>query len=222
MESSPAPLMARETKPPLMSRAPFRRLAPALTILACLLAAPSAMAATASVDAGQDRLELTAANGERNLLTVTGSGGTYTLEDTVSNITRGIGLHAARRQARPVLVLRARSSRSTWTCATRTTRSSTRPRSTSRSAPGTAPTSSPAVPTATSSTAAPGDDLLDGGLGAGPPERRRRPRPRDLRVAHRSRERQHRQLLGRRRVRRMGLRQLHGRGGRRRVGQRHA
>ena len=49
------------------------------------------MAASATVDAGQDRLEFTASNGERNLLTVTGSGGTYTLEDAVSNITAGTG-----------------------------------------------------------------------------------------------------------------------------------
>ena len=74
-----------------MIYAPLRRLAPALTILSCLLAAPSAMAATASVDAGEDRLELVAAGGERNLITVTGSGNTYTLEDTVSNITAGNG-----------------------------------------------------------------------------------------------------------------------------------
>jgi hypothetical protein len=74
-----------------MFRALFRRLAPAFTVLACLLAAPSATAATAVVDSGQDRLELTAANGERNLLTVTGSSGTYTIEDAVSNISAGSG-----------------------------------------------------------------------------------------------------------------------------------
>ena len=83
--------MARDTALFLMFTAPLSRLAPALTILACLLAAPSAMAASATVDAGQDRLELTASNGERNLLTVTGSGSTYTVEDTVSNITAGTG-----------------------------------------------------------------------------------------------------------------------------------
>jgi hypothetical protein len=66
-------------------------LAPAITIFACLVAAPSAMAATATVDAGQDRLEFTASSGERNLLTVTGSGSTYTIEDTVSNVTAGTG-----------------------------------------------------------------------------------------------------------------------------------
>ncbi len=60
-------------------------------ILACLLAAPSAMASSATVDAGQDRLEYTASGGERNLLTVTGSSGTYTLEDAVSNITADTG-----------------------------------------------------------------------------------------------------------------------------------
>ena len=74
-----------------MFRAPLSRLAPAITILACLLAAPSAMAATATVDSGQDRLAFTASSGERNLLTVTGSGSTYTIEDTVSNITAGSG-----------------------------------------------------------------------------------------------------------------------------------
>jgi hypothetical protein len=74
-----------------MFRAPFCRLAPAFAILACLLAAPSAMAATAVVDSGQDRLELTAANGERNLLTVTGSSGTFTIEDAVSSISAGSG-----------------------------------------------------------------------------------------------------------------------------------
>jgi hypothetical protein len=72
-----------------MYRAPLRRLAPAITIFACLLAAPSAMAASATVDAGQDRLEYTASTGERNVLTVTGSGNTYTIEDAVSNITAG-------------------------------------------------------------------------------------------------------------------------------------
>lgn len=74
-----------------MRNAPFRRLAPALTVVACLLAAPAAMGATASVDAAQDRLALTASNGERNLVTVTGSGGTYTLEDSVANIFAGTG-----------------------------------------------------------------------------------------------------------------------------------
>jgi hypothetical protein len=74
-----------------MFRAPLSRLAPALSILACLLAAPSAMAAGASVDAGEDRLEFTAGTGERNLLTVTGSNGTYTVEDAISNITAGTG-----------------------------------------------------------------------------------------------------------------------------------
>ena len=49
------------------------------------------MAASATVDTGQDRLEYTASNGERNLLTVTGSGSTYTIEDTVSNISAGSG-----------------------------------------------------------------------------------------------------------------------------------
>ena len=85
--------------------APLSRLAPALSVLACLLAAPSAMAAGASVDAGQDRLEFTAGNGERNLLTVTGSGSTYTLEDSVSNITAGTGctqLAAKRVRCSPV------------------------------------------------------------------------------------------------------------------------
>ena len=74
-----------------MFRAPASRLAPALSILACLLAAPSAMAAGASVDNADDRLELTAATGERNLITVTGSPNTYILEDAVSNITAGSG-----------------------------------------------------------------------------------------------------------------------------------
>jgi hypothetical protein len=74
-----------------MPIAPPRRLVPVLTILACLLAAPPAMAASASVDAGEDRLEYTAANGERNVLTLTGRGGTYTIEDAVSPITAGIG-----------------------------------------------------------------------------------------------------------------------------------
>ena len=83
--------MARDTALFLMFRAPLSRLAPALTTLACLLAAPSAMAASATVDAGQDRLEFTAATGERNLLTVTGSSSTYTIEDTVSNISAGSG-----------------------------------------------------------------------------------------------------------------------------------
>ena len=83
--------MARDTALFPMFRAPLSRLAPALTILACLLAAPSAMAASATVDAGQDRLEFTAATGERNLLTVTGSSSTYTIEDTVSNISAGSG-----------------------------------------------------------------------------------------------------------------------------------
>ena len=49
------------------------------------------MGATASVDAAQNRLALTASNGERNLVTVTGSGGTYTLEDSVANIFAGTG-----------------------------------------------------------------------------------------------------------------------------------
>ena len=49
------------------------------------------MGATAAVDAGQDRLELTASSGERNVITVTGSGSTYTLEDTVANIAAGTG-----------------------------------------------------------------------------------------------------------------------------------
>jgi hypothetical protein len=74
-----------------MKNGPLRRLAPALTVLACLLAAPPAMGATAAVDADQDRLELSASNGERNVITVTGSGSTYTLEDTVSNISAGTG-----------------------------------------------------------------------------------------------------------------------------------
>jgi Ca2+-binding RTX toxin-like protein len=74
-----------------MYRAPLRRLVPAITIIACLLAAPSAMAASATVDAGQDRLEYTASTGERNLLTVTGSSNTYTIEDAVSNISAGTG-----------------------------------------------------------------------------------------------------------------------------------
>jgi hypothetical protein len=74
-----------------MFKAPLRRLAPALTIAACLLAAPPAMGATASVDYGQDRLEFTASYGERNLLTVTGSGSTYYVEDAVSNISAGSG-----------------------------------------------------------------------------------------------------------------------------------
>jgi hypothetical protein len=74
-----------------MFRAPFRRLAPAITIFACLLAAPSAMAAGAAVDAGEDRLEFTASNSESNLLTLTGGGKTYTIEDAVSNITAGTG-----------------------------------------------------------------------------------------------------------------------------------
>jgi len=77
--------------PQVMIHAPLRRLAPALTILSCLLAAPPAMAATASVNAGEDRLELIASGGERNLITVTGSGGTYTLDDSVSNISAGTG-----------------------------------------------------------------------------------------------------------------------------------
>jgi hypothetical protein len=73
-----------------MYRAPLRRrLAPALTVFACLLTAPSALAATASVDAGQDRLEYSAATGERNQLTITGSSGTYYVEDAVSNISAG-------------------------------------------------------------------------------------------------------------------------------------
>jgi hypothetical protein len=74
-----------------MIPAPFRRLAPALTILSCLLAAPPAMAATASVNKGEDRLDLVASSGERNLLTITGSSGTYTLDDSVSNISAGNG-----------------------------------------------------------------------------------------------------------------------------------
>jgi RTX calcium-binding nonapeptide repeat (4 copies) len=74
-----------------MPIAPLRRLAPVLTILACLAAAPPAMAASASVDMGEDRLEYTAANGERNVLTLTGSGGSYTIEDAVSPITAGTG-----------------------------------------------------------------------------------------------------------------------------------
>jgi Ca2+-binding RTX toxin-like protein len=72
-----------------MLRAPLRRLTPTLTIFACLLAAPPAMAGSATVDAGQDRLEYTASTGERNVLTVTGSGNTFTIEDAVSNITAG-------------------------------------------------------------------------------------------------------------------------------------
>ena len=74
-----------------MFRAPLRRLAPALTIVACLLSAPPALAASAIVDHGQDRLEYTAATGERNSLTLTGSSGTYTIEDSISNISAGSG-----------------------------------------------------------------------------------------------------------------------------------
>ena len=91
MESKPRVTEYAENHAPLVFIAPLSRLAPALTILACLLAAPSAMAASATVDAGQDRLELTATAGERNLLTITGSSGTYTLEDAVSNISAGSG-----------------------------------------------------------------------------------------------------------------------------------
>jgi hypothetical protein len=91
MEYKPPPRMAGESKASLMFRAPLRRLAPALTIAACLLAAPPAMGATATVDYGQDRLEFTASAGERNLLTVTGSGDTYYVEDAVSNISAGSG-----------------------------------------------------------------------------------------------------------------------------------
>jgi Ca2+-binding RTX toxin-like protein len=82
----PAPLFTS-----LMPIAPLRRLAPALAILACLLAAPPAMGASAFVDAGQDRLEYTAGPGERNVLTLSSSGGTYTIEDAVSPITPGAG-----------------------------------------------------------------------------------------------------------------------------------
>jgi Ca2+-binding RTX toxin-like protein len=83
--------MARQLTAFSMFRAPLRRLAPALAILACLPAAPPAMAATASVDYGDDRLEYTASAGERNVLTLTGSSGTYTIEDAVSGISAGTG-----------------------------------------------------------------------------------------------------------------------------------
>ena len=71
-----------------MRNAPLRRLAPALTVVACLLAAPAAMGATASVDAAQDRLALTASNGERNLVTVTGSGSSRSVKNGAS-VLRG-------------------------------------------------------------------------------------------------------------------------------------
>jgi hypothetical protein len=68
-----------------------RRLVPALTILVCLCGASPASAGSVAVDTFRDRLVFTAASGERNGLTVTGTAGTYTLEDSGAPIAAGRG-----------------------------------------------------------------------------------------------------------------------------------
>lgn len=63
----------------------------ALVAIACLLAPGVSLAATAAVNTEQDRLVVTAAPGERNRLTVTGSAGSFTLEDAGAPISGGLG-----------------------------------------------------------------------------------------------------------------------------------